>query len=216
MGYAVLTALLLIIAVGLLCCAARLLFQPGVLLPWLKGTLGWIMALVALFVALLAYDVYGYRQVESGQNIATMSFRQRAPQQYLATFVTAKGDTRYFELYGDQWQLDSRILRWHPFLLRFGMHASYRLDKISGRYLLLGEGAVDRPNSYGLFRSIAHADLWYWLNRWSSLTLVKALHGNSTYLPMVDTGQYQISISPSGLLVTPLNKPAKDAVAQWR
>jgi hypothetical protein len=46
--------------------------------------------------------------------------------------------------------------------------------------------------------------------------VVNARHGNSTFLPMVDGGQYQISLSESGLLARPLNQPAIEAVEQWR
>jgi hypothetical protein len=96
------------------------------------------------------------------------------------------------------------------------MKTGYRLERISGRYLLLDDERTKQRSIYPLSSSAIGVDIWQWLQSMNSDSLVDARYGNSTFLPMVDGGQYQISVSSSGLLARPLNQPARDAVDQWR
>ena len=138
------------------------------------------------------------------------------PQHFAATFVEIEGKNQTFELYGDQWQLDSRIIKWHNFLSKMGLKTGYRLDRINGRYLSLHDEQTKKRSIYSLNESLAGVDIWQWLKKSKGRFLVDARYGNSVFLPMVDSGQYQISLSSSGLLARPLNQPAIEAVNQWR
>ena len=97
-----------------------------------------------------------------------------------------------------------------------GLETGYRLDRISGRYLSLSDEQTKKRSVYSLNESFAGVDIWQWLKRSERKLLVDARYGNSTFLPMVDGGQYQISLSSSGLLARPLNQPAREAVSQWQ
>jgi hypothetical protein len=216
MGYLLLAVIFVVIAAFLAVWAAKLLFKHNWFFGWLRGMAGIALILGVVVLAFMALDIYSYRQLQSEQNIATISFRSLGPQQYSAVFADASGKQQVFELYGDQWQLDSRIIKWDGLLSRMGMKTGYRLDRISGRYLLLDDERTKERRVYTISQSTAGVDVWNWLKDFEIDSVVDARYGNSTFLPMVDGGQYQISVSTTGLLARPLNEPARIAVNQWR
>ncbi|MFT7224419.1 MAG: hypothetical protein ACI82Z_001976 [Cellvibrionaceae bacterium] len=216
MGYLILTGLVTAIALVVVYGAVKLLMGKHWFVAWLRGTIGLGLLLLGGLLLFVALDAYSYRQLATEKSVATISFTLLSPQRYLATFVKIDGDSQFFELSGDQWQLDSRIIKWNNSLNRMGFKTGYRLDRLSGRYLSLSDEQTKERTVYELFQSLAGIDVWQWLKDLQMDGLVDARYGNSTFLPMVDGGQYQISVGLSGLLARPLNQPAKDAVDQWR
>lgn len=216
MGYLLLAIIFVLLAAVLAYFASKILLKHSWFLAWLRGMFGLALLLGVVVLALMAVDIYSYRQLAVEQNIATISFNQLDDQEYSASFVDSSGKQQNFTLLGDQWQLDSRIIKWNQLLNRLGMKTGYRLDRISGRYLLLDDERTKERSVFELSTTIAGVDVWYWLKEMDNDALVNARYGNSTFLPMVDGGQYQISVSASGLLARPLNEPAQIAVDQWR
>ena len=216
MGYTILTLIILLLALVAAYWAAKLLLNRHWLVGWIRGTLGIALLAGVAVLGFSALDIYSYRQLAAEKVIATISFRSLGAQQFMANFVELDGADRHFELYGDQWQLDSRIIKWHGLLNRLGLPTGYRLDRISGRYLSLSDEQTKPRSIYALQQSATSVDLWHWLRQFGGQSIVDARYGNSTFLPMVDGGQYQISVSTTGLLARPLNQPAKAAVEVWK
>ncbi|MGH1438861.1 MAG: cation/multidrug efflux pump [Cellvibrionaceae bacterium] len=216
MGYLFLAIVFVLLAAVLAYWASKVLLKTSWFIGWLRGMFGLALTLGVVVLTLMALDIYSYKQLDSEQNIATISFTNIAPQEFSASFVDAEGIQQNFTLLGDQWQLDSRVIKWKGFISRVGMKTGYRLDRISGRYLLLDDERTKERSVFGLSDSTAGVDVWNWLKDMDNNALVDARYGNSTFLPMVDGGQYQISVSTSGLLARPLNEPAQAAVDQWR
>ena len=216
MGYLLLAVALVLLAATLALWALKLLHKQPWFLGWLRGTVGMALVFGGALLMAMAWDVYTYQSLQAEQNIATISFKRLDEQQYLATFVGYQDEPQTFELHGDQWQLDSRIIKWHGLFSRVGMKTGYRLDRLSGRYLSLDDEQTKARSAYALQQSFANVDVWDWLQQFNVRGIVDARYGNSTFLPMVDAGQYQISVGVSGLLARPLNEPARTAVNQWR
>ena len=210
----VVVVLALIIAVWII----KFLFRDQWLLGWLRGMFGLGMAAVVVVLLLIALDLFTYRQLLVDRTIATISFTQRDEQLYDAVLVYNSGDEQQaFELSGDQWQLDARILQWSTTLQQWGLKPAYRLDRISGRYITLDDENTKRRTAYALSDSLTGVDIWLWLKSANTqLPIINAYYGSATFLPMVDGGQYSIALSSSGLLSRPLNEPAKRAVSRWR
>ena len=184
-------------------------------LGWLRGTAGMLMIFAVVALALMVFDVFSYKQLAREQFIATISFNEIGPQRFSATFVETNGNQNVYELLGDQWQLDSRIIKWNGVVNRVGLTSGYRLDSISGRYLSLTDEQTKERSVYPIRKSKV-IDVWNWLHKLEKGSFIDARYGNSTFLPMVDGGQYQISVSSSGILARPLNEPAKVAVERWQ
>ena len=208
--------LVLLGAVGLL-FAARVLLRGGWLLGWLRGMFGFAVLALGLLVGLAALDVFSYRQILTEKSLATVSFEKVETQKYNATLVDAEGNEQRFELYGDQWQLDARLVKWSGSLAGLGIKPGYRLDRISGRYLSLEDERHARRSVYALAESPYGIDLWAWLNGASSqMPWIDAVYGNAAFVPMEDGALFEVTLSHTGLLARPLNDPAKEAVNRWQ
>lgn len=210
-----LAILLAIVAVLAALLALRLLIGRW-LLGWLRGTAGIALTVLAVTIAVGAWDLRGYRPLSAAEPVGTISFNRLGPQQFAATLTTPDGSERRVELNGDMWQIDVRLLRWADALARFGLKSGYRLDRLSGRYLSL-EDEQSRPRSVvGLGETRSALDVWAWLRRsGNTLGLLAADYGSATYLPMADGALYQIGLGGDGLVATPLNDPARAAIEHW-
>jgi hypothetical protein len=186
------------------------------LFGWLRGTAGIALTVLAVTIAVGAWDLRGYRTLSAAEPIGTLSFKRLDAQQFAATLTTPDGRERSVELSGDMWQIDVRLLRWADALARLGLKPGYRLDRLSGRYLSL-EDEQSRPRTVvGLADTRSTFDIWAWLRRsGNTLGLLAADYGSATYLPMADGALYQIGLGGDGLVAVPLNDPARAAVEHW-
>ena len=212
------------VAIGLTVVAAciallslRLLIGRDWLLGWLRGMFGLGLAAVAAVFALSAWDLRGYRMVAAEQQVGTLAFTRIEEQHYTVALVDPAGLEQRFELNGDLWQLDVRVLKWTDALARIGFKPGYRLDRLSGRYLSL-EDEQSRPRSVIALRAdTPPLDVWEWLHRINRyFSLIDATYGSATYLPMSDGALFSVSMGASGLIARPLNDRAKLAVERWQ
>jgi hypothetical protein len=215
MLFTVLAILLAILAALAALLALRLLIGRW-LLGWLRGTAGIALTVLAVTIAVGAWDLRGYRPLSAAEPVGTLSLGRMGPQHFAATLTTADGVERRFELRGDMWQVDARLLRWADALARFGLKPGYRLDRLTGRYLSLEDEQSQPRTVVGLDDKRSVFDVWAWLRRsGNTLGLLAADYGSATYLPMADGALYQIGVGSDGLVATPLNDPARAAVEHW-
>lgn len=216
MSYFLLTLLFFLIALVLAYCTFKLLFRQSWFIAWLRGMSGITLVLLTVVFGLLAFDVYSYKQFSGEKNVATISFSRLENQYYSANVTLASGENRRFDIHGDQWQLDSRIIKWKRLLNFVVLEAGYRLDRLNGRYLSLDD-ELSKPRSvYDISSSVTPVDFWQAIKSMNLEFIVDARYGSSTYLPMVDGGQYQVNITQNGLVARPLNETARQAIARWQ
>lgn len=217
MFYYVLTALLVLIGLGLVYSAFRLLSGSHWLLGWLRGMTGLLLVAAGFVVAMTAFDLLSYRQVLTDKPIATISFERLSPQHYRAILVDNAGRERRFDIAGDQWQLDARIIRWTSFIAGLGVKPAYKLDRLGGRYLSLDKERQSERSLHSLAETNAvGVDLWPLLQSASHWLPIEAQYGSATFLPMDDGALYGISMSSAGLVGRPLNVRAQEAVSRWQ
>ena len=72
------------------------------------------------------------------------------------------GIVHNFEMHGDEWRIEARVLKWKPWAYVLGLDSQYRLDRFSGRYAdtqqeINAERSVYdiRPARQSGFRSLA-------------------------------------------------------------
>jgi hypothetical protein len=168
-----------------------------------------LLALAALF-AVVTLSVQGYRALTHEELAAVVHTRPTGPQSFEASFELADGSTHRYVLAGDEFYVDARILKWHPWANVLGLHTAYELDRVSGRYMRLEDErdkprtlyslSADRPvDAFTLRRSIA------WL-----APLVDAQYGSATFIAADHPARYEVRVSTTGLLVR--ESEAGDAV----
>ena len=60
---------------------------------------------------MLAFSYFGYLQLVDEQLIGQIKFSESAPGQYVARLMLEnEGQDRMFELLGDEWQMDARVV----------------------------------------------------------------------------------------------------------
>lgn len=216
MFYSVLSILLTIIGLAVLAWSLKVLVRPGWIRGWLRGMAGLLLVVCSLTLAMIAFDIFSYKQIVAEKSIGTISFEQLGPQRFLAILVDTKGEEQRYELAGDQWQLDVRFIKWPTALAAIGVKPGYRLDRISGRYYSLEMERRGERTVYSLSESASGIDVWELFNgRARSLKLIDAVYGSATFVPMADSALYEILLSHSGVLARPLNEPAQTALHRW-
>ncbi|HCS25943.1 MAG TPA: cation/multidrug efflux pump [Spongiibacteraceae bacterium] len=214
MSILMLVASLVLLALPLGFIAFRLLMNIPVLKHFLVGSVAVMCALLALTALLSAWDLYSYRALLEETPVATVDFRQRGPQHYEA-LVTVGEESLEYQLFGDQWQLDARMIKWGATMARLGLDPVFRLERISGRYQALDDER-NKPRSVHAIQVSEVFDVWQWLKRGEPLLkFADAEYGTATYLPMANGARYQVTISNFGLLARPENREAEMALDNW-
>ncbi len=173
-----------------------------------------LLAFAGLFSA-IAMNIHTYERLTYERPIAELRFTQIAPNQFQAHLRYPSGKTRLFDMLGDEWQLDARILKWQGFANVLGMDSQYRLERISGRYRNLHEERNGTRSVHALADD-AGLDLWQISQRHQRwLPWLDARYGSATYLPMTDGAVFEVHLTQSGLLARPSNPDARDAVRDW-
>lgn len=166
--------------------------------------------------AMLAASLHSYARLTKEQEAARAVFRALAPKHYELLLVLRTEPARRFELRGDEWQIDARVLKWKGMGTVLGLDTLYRFERIAGRYADTAQ-EKSAPRTVHALPVEAGFDLWALLKeqpRW--LPLADALYGSAAYAPMADGAQYAVNVSTTGLLIRPLNDAATKAVGGWK
>ncbi|MGH1469955.1 MAG: cation/multidrug efflux pump [Cellvibrionaceae bacterium] len=215
MFYSALAIGTIIIGVLVVLASLKVLVKSGWFLGWVRGMFGFALVAVGVFFAFSALDIYSYEQIVEEQVVATVNFEEISSQRYKAILVDKKGNEAQYDLAGDQWQLDARMLKWPNSLSAAGVKPGYRLDRISGRYYSLEDERSAERTVYSLNQSQFGIDVWQIFNRFGDSSLVDAVYGSATFVPMADGALYEVRLSNTGLLARPLNDLARNAVYRW-
>jgi hypothetical protein len=175
-----------------------------------------VVAGLGTALALLAASLHTYSRLTAEQESARAVFRELAPKRYELILVLKNEPARRFEIRGDEWQIDARVLKWKGLATTLGLDTVYRFERVAGRYADTGQEKT-APRTVHALSVDAGFDLWSLLKaqqRW--LPLADALYGSAAYAPMGDGVQYAVNVSATGLLLRPLNEAAKKALGGWK
>ncbi|EAT10710.1 cation/multidrug efflux pump [Bermanella marisrubri] len=208
MVFSAVIASLALVIIGIV---VKRLFKRGWFLPWLKGTFSFLFIFAAMLAVLFAVDMLTYKNSEKGEVIATLKFDEISSQEFEVEFVDANQTRTLLTLLGDQWQLDARLiaLPWVSVL------PSYKLERLSGRYLTL-EQEQNAPRSVHSLGARAPLDTWDWIVKSPWLNIIQAKYGSAAFMPMADGAIYEVRLYPKGLQAQPVNATAKQAIESWQ
>jgi|GEM_PF-1272497 len=211
--------------------------------PWAAaGNL--VVAIMLLLVAQRLWPpvlhLQTYESMRPKALIAQVHCERTGPSAYRVTLTRLPaGHMQVFEMSGDEWRLDVRTLVWTGRVAKLGLPDSFRLDRLSGRYLhteLAPEGAptatpavkpaaaTDRvpallvPASYALSdEEVAGEDIWAQARTdsgWKSY--VDARHAYGPWRPLADGARYDVSMTrvPGKPEIVLDARPANEAAAK--
>jgi hypothetical protein len=200
-------ALLLAVASGILLVLA---VRAGRGRPGLAVS-GGLVALALLasagLCAALAVSVDGYRALTREEVAARVEIEPVAPQRFLARVTLADGRSRTFDLAGDELYVDARVLKWSPWANLLGLHTSYALDRIAGRYLDL-EAERRNPRTVHSLVNGAPLDAFVLRRKHELLApFVDASYGSATFAAADRPVALEVRVSTTGLLLRPFAGP---------
>src|SRR5690606_18299361 len=191
MFYSVLAIAISLIGLAIVALSLRLLIRRGWLLGWLRGMGGLLLVGSGLMLGMAAFDLYSYQQIVAEKSVATVSFEQLGPQRFNAILVDSDGQENRYELAGDQWQLDARVIKWPNALAALGVKPGFRLDRISGRYYSLEQERRSERTVYALNESELGVDVWAFFHDSEAIPrIIDAVYGSATFVPMADGALY--------------------------
>jgi hypothetical protein len=212
------TALIIICALlGLLffIASVRRLRRRRVLGGMAHGATALVLFLLALAAVLIGSNLKTYQRLSYEQPAGELQLSRSGDRQYIAVLSYPSGERANFELRGDEWQVDARVLKWRAFANLVGFDTAYRLERISGRYSKI-EDERSQPRTVYDLNAAGRVDPWELIHQYHSwVPWMDALYGSATYLPMSDGALYEIKVSQSGLVARPLNQAAREAVTGW-
>lgn len=194
----------------------RRLWQRRLVRGGMQGLSGLVFLSLAALMMAIAMNLYTYNVFTDEQVIAEVRLEELAPQYYRLYLIPEDHQAQTFEVRGDEWQIDARVIKWHGLANLLGMRTVYRLERISGRYRDVNQERVDVRSVYAL-SGLDGMDVWSLSRKHKRyLPWVDAIYGSSAYVPMANQAQYAVAVGNSGLLIRPRNGKAQQAIEGWR
>jgi len=196
------------IAALLLAVASVLLLAVGVrslrrrpVLAVAGGLVGLALLATAALCAALAVSVQAYRALTREEIAAVVEIAPVERQRFVAQVTLPDGRSRRFPLAGDELYVDARVLKWSPWVNLLGLHTSYALDRISGRYTDL-ESERHAPRTVHSLVSSAPLDAFALRREHALLApLVDASYGSATFTAADRPTTLEVRVSTTGLLL---------------
>lgn len=210
--------ILVISLLGLVLLLAGLIkmFRRKVLGGSLQVLFGLLMIAGAVVSWSVALNLYSYQRFTGETSVVKLRLEARGPQAYRVYVIQPDQQAQSFELRGDEWQIDARVLKWGGLATLLGFDTAFQLDRITGRYRDVQQERQLPHTVHSLYRQQG-VDIWRLVREHQSwIPLVDAIYGSATYMPMVDRAEYAVTITTSGLIARPGNAVAKKAVERWR
>jgi len=204
----VITVSLLLIGVVLCGASVAALRRRAWISGALRGLTGLLFVSLGALAGTITVGIRGYRALTHEALAATVKTEPVAPQRFRATIILSDGRLAMYELAGDAFYIDAHILKWHPWVNLLGLHTSYELDRVTGRY----NAVVDERNkehtvySVGQERSV---DPFGMVRRKVLGPLVDAEDGSAAFVAGTRPAEYEVRVSTTGLLMRPVVRPAR-------
>jgi hypothetical protein len=177
---------------------------------------GGIVILLLGVAGLVAANLFTYQRLTHEQEAARLTSRQLGERLFAVSLQTRGAPPRHFQVRGDEWQIDARVLKWRAMGSLAGLDTLYRLERLSGRY---GDVAAERSAQRSVYELAEDPglDLWALTRRYQRyVPLADALYGSAAFVPMAEGAEYVVTVSASGLVVRPANDAARRAVGGWK
>jgi hypothetical protein len=182
-------------------CAGRRAGWSGSARAWSRSSSRSRCSPAGALCAVVAVGLQGYRALTREDLAATVHTTPIGPQSFEARIVLPDGSEANYRLAGDQFAVEARILKWHPWANLLGLHTAYELDRVTGRYADL-EDERSGPRTVFPLSPEHRVDLFAWRARLPWLApLVDAEYGSSTFTRADRAASYEVRVSTTGLLV---------------
>ncbi|HVH66772.1 MAG TPA: hypothetical protein VM716_02815 [Gemmatimonadales bacterium] len=193
---------LCLLVLGFVVCRAaiRVLRARHWLGAAMRGLMGLLLLALAALAGAIAVGLRAYQALTLEVLAATVTTEPVGSQRFRATIVFPDKRLAMYDLAGDAFYVDAHILKWHPWVNLLGLHTSYELDRVAGRYNSLSDERTKPHTAYELARP-AYIDLFAIARRRLLGPLVDAEYGSAAFVGGTARAQYEVRVSTTGLLI---------------
>jgi hypothetical protein len=190
------------------CSALKRKAPMAMLTHWLLALGLFSLAAVSAlgFLGLRGYHTFNYESLAAEVVIEPLE-----GQQFYAHFYFPDGSDKRFLLNGEELYVDAHILKWTPLANFLGLHTSYQLARVAGRYQSIKD-EQDKPRTVLSFQDERPTiDLFKLRNQFSQLTfLVDTEYGSASFIGAQQSARLGLMISNSGLLFREIKTAIED------
>jgi len=173
-----------------------------------RALFGGVLVAIGALSGAIAIGMQGYAALAREDLAARVSVAPTAPQRFTATLRFSDGREAAYALAGDEIYIDAHILKWKPFANLLGLHTSWRLDRLAGRYRNIDDER-SAPRTLHALGASDPIDLFTLRRRHAWLApLYDAEYGSATFVPVGAPAELELRVSTSGLLLREV-KPAR-------
>jgi len=173
----------------------------------LRGLAGLLLVALAGLAAAITIGLRAYRALTLEVLAATVTTEPVGPQRFRATILLPDKRLAMYDLAGDALYMDAHILKWHPWVNLLGLHTSYELDRVAGRYNDVSDER-GKPHTAYVLALPSHIDLFSIARRRVLGPLVDAEYGSAAFVTGTRPAHYEVRVSTTGLLIRPVLHPS--------
>jgi len=167
-----------------------------------------MFSLSALF-GTISIAIQGYQALTREEIAAIVSVEPTGKQQFKARFSMPDGSEKIFSLAGDQLYVDAHILKWKPLVNIFGLHTSYELDRVAGRYATMNDETTKVRTVHSLSKE-KPLNIFDLRQRFGMLNpLLDVEYGSATFIHANSPEKFRLMVSTTGLLIRKIDKEPK-------
>lgn len=164
-------------------------------------TFTFLMLTLSLLFGTISISIQGYNALTREEVAATVEIFPVGKQIFIAHVTFPDSSEKQFKLEGDEFYIDSHILKWKSLANLLGLHTYYELDRIAGRYTDI----EDETNKNRTVYSVAEdklIDAFDLRLKYPFLSfLVDAEYGSASFIATNSHKNLKIMVSTTGLLI---------------
>ena len=131
----------------------------------LYGLQGIVVFLFLMIILLIFSNLNTYQRLTHENEIVEVLIRKLARQKYQLVLIYPQragqnDESEYYSLYGDEWQLDARVIKWKGWANVIGLDSYYQLDRLSGRYANIEQANTSPPSAHQLTGQQKGINIW--------------------------------------------------------
>lgn len=177
------------------------LFRVRLLRFALRTLCGLLLLSLGGLAAGVALGVQGYRALTREDVAVRLSVRPSGTQRFAATLRYPDGREVSYDVAGDEIYVDAHILKWKPIANLLGLHTSYELSRLAGRYRDIEQERSAARTVYSLSQA-RPVDLFALRQRYAFLgSVIDADYGSATFVPVTRPAELELRVSTTGLLM---------------
>jgi hypothetical protein len=199
-------ALLGLIGIATAAAALRALARARLFGFALRAIVALVLIAAGGLLGVAALGLQGMQALTREETVARIKVVPSGLQRYDATVTFADGRVETYDLAGDDIEIDGHIVKWTPLVNELGLHTSYRLDRISGRYRTIEQENTARRTLYPI-GTPALIDLVAVGRRVPLKIFFDAEYGSASYVPVNGPAELELLVSTTGFLLRPLPVP---------